>query len=206
MLKSFWAWYASTFKKAKFWGKIVILFLSFTFIVCLISVPAAIFDKSTPTLEPDVVFTEVMPTLEIPTAKPLITNTPVVVATSAPTIEGPMASRCVPASEKQFLNIQDGVNGLDANNSIKTAWAVKSTDFNNVWMVAAFIYGPGIEEGAGPGVWAISGDPDNPGLTLSVDGFAKSFTSYPDASQTDAKIMGYEDGIQEAIECAKMNK
>jgi hypothetical protein len=115
-------------------------------------------------------------------------------------------SRCVQASSAQLNIIQSGVRGVDADNYVKTAWAVKSNDFNNVWMVAAFIYGTGMENGTGPGAWAISGDANSPGLTLAVDGFAQSFTNYPDASKSDAQISPYDDGVQEAIACAESHK
>jgi len=190
LLKSFWAWYAATFKKAKFWGKIVILFLSFTFIVCLISVPAAIFDKSTPTPEP---------TVSTPIA-PSPTETQTSILPTLPVV----ASRCVPASAAQITALQDGVDDTGAANYIKTAWAVKSNDFNNVWMVAAIIYGPNMELGVGPAAWAMSGDFDSPGITMSVDEFAKQYSPWPDASATDAHITQIADGVQEAITCALM--
>lgn len=126
------------------------------------------------------------------------------VATTAPKVTATtVASRCVPASAQQLERVQAGVTGLDARNEVREAWAVESKDFANVWMVAALIYGPGAENGVGPGVWAVSGDPDKTGLTLAVDGFAKEFSDYPDASKTDAAIDGNEDGIVEAKACVK---
>jgi ABC-type sugar transport system substrate-binding protein len=114
-------------------------------------------------------------------------------------------SRCVAASEKQFANIQDGVKSVAQDNYIQTAWAVKSRSFENVWMVAAKIYGPGMESGTGPGVWAMGGEPDSPNMILAVDGFAKEFSPYPDAAKTKAAITTADDGVSEALACAENN-
>jgi hypothetical protein len=113
------------------------------------------------------------------------------------------SSRCVPATSAQMANIRAGVQGDSPKNDVKTGYAVKSHDFANVWMVAAKIYGPSIENGAGPGVWAISGDPNAPGLTYAVDGYAKSFSDWGDASKTDAAITSFSDGVQEAKACVR---
>jgi hypothetical protein len=109
--------------------------------------------------------------------------------------------RCIPASDLQYRNITEG---LDTSTSvyINTAWAVKSNDYENVYYVAAMLYGPGMEEGAGPGVWLITGDPKKPGLTFSVGGFATSFSSWGDGGKTDAMFSQLDDGWQEANDCA----
>jgi hypothetical protein len=108
------------------------------------------------------------------------------------------SSRCVAASSEQIAAIQDGVDDIAKDNYIKTGYAVKSNSFENVWMVAAKIYGPGMGNGTGPGVWAISGS----GMVLSVNGTAKSFSPLPDASKTDAAITAGDDGVSEAEQCA----
>ncbi len=118
----------------------------------------------------------------------------------------PDTSRCIPATVKQLDFINYAVSSLQASNYIKDGWAVKSNDFENVYMVATLIYGPSIEDGAGPAVFAIGGDPDNPHTWLAVDGFAKEFTGLPDASKTDAEITISADGVKEASQCAKDKK
>jgi len=122
---------------------------------------------------------------------------------SSTSSDSQLASRCQPASAAQMANIRAGVEGVQASNTVKAGFAVKSRDLANVYMVAAKLYGPNMENGAGPGVWAISGDPSAPGLTLAVDGYAKSFTDYPDASKTQAAITLATDGVQEARACAQ---
>ena len=120
-----------------------------------------------------------------PTSPPTIapTLTPTIKPTKAPTpTVAKIASRCVPASVQQIANIRDGIKSTAPSNDIEKLFYVKSNDFDSVYMVSGNITGAGINPGDAIGVWAISGTPDNPGLTLSVDGFAKSFSPWPDAS------------------------
>lgn len=112
-------------------------------------------------------------------------------------------NRCVPASQQQIETIRIGIKDIDTNNDIQTAWAVKSNDFENIWFVAAEIQGPGILPKQAVGIWAISGDPATPGTILSVDGFAKQFSIYPDGATTDAQITMNDDGVQEVVSCAQ---
>ena len=130
------------------------------------------------------------------------TETPVPTETAIPT----EVSRCVQASQIQFDNIQQGIKSVQDSNFIKSAWAVKSNDFENVWMVSAYVYGPSMEDGFGPGIWAMNGNPDEQGITLAVDGTADEFTQYPFGPDTDLEIDQFSDGAQEAKECAEKNK
>lgn len=114
-------------------------------------------------------------------------------------------SRCIPASEKQLDFINYAVSSKQSSNFIKEGYAVKSTDFVNVYMVAVKIYGPGMENGNGPAVFAVAGDPASPNTWMSVDGFAKQFTDFPDAGRSDAEITSSSDGVSEAIACSKEN-
>lgn len=110
---------------------------------------------------------------------------------------------CERASSAQIEYIRAGVEGVQASNFIKTAFAVKSQDFQNAYFVAAMVYGPGIEDGVGPGVWFITGDKNSPGLISSVNGTASSFTDFPDAGQTVAAATMADDGASEVRDCAK---
>lgn len=115
----------------------------------------------------------------------------------------PDTSRCLPATLKQLDFINYAVQSMQASNSIKDGWAVKSNDYENVYMVATLIYGPAIEEGVGPAVFAVGGDPETPHTWLAVNGYATEFTEFPDAGKTDAEITLNSDGVQEAIDCVK---
>jgi hypothetical protein len=110
--------------------------------------------------------------------------------------------RCQTASIRQTKNIRDGVQSTASSNDIGSAWAVKSGDYQNVWFVAAEIKGPGIEPGQVIGLWAISGDPDDPGLTFSANAIAFLYSGYGEGSKTKAHISQLDDGAQEAISCA----
>lgn len=113
------------------------------------------------------------------------------------------ASRCQPASARQLAHITAGVKGEASSNSVRTGSAVKSKDYANAYFVAAKIYGPGIEEGVGPGVWFITGDPDSPGLIFSVNGYAEEFSDFGHADRTDAAATMGSDGAREAERCAQ---
>ena len=113
------------------------------------------------------------------------------------------SSRCQPASAKQLEYITAGVKGDASYNSVRTGSAVKSEDYVNAYFVAAKIYGPGIEEGRGPGVWFITGDPNNPGLIFSVNGYAEEFSDFGHADRTDAAATMGSDGAREAERCAQ---
>jgi len=128
--------------------------------------------------------------------------------TKAPSAEPytPTPDQCQLASDAQFERINEGIISPQASNYIKKAFAIKSEDFENIYFVGAIIYGPGMEDGVGPGVWVISGDPDSPKLSLSVDGFAIEFTRYPDVSTTDFDVSRMNHGYDIVKECAENNK
>lgn len=123
--------------------------------------------------------------------------------TPSPSATETVFTRCEYASSSQMEAIQSGIKYISQANEVRLGWAVKSYDFDNVWMVAAKVYGPGIETGTGPGIWAIAGDLHNPGMVLSVDDIAKEFSAFPDASKTDAAITISDDGVKEVIECLR---
>jgi hypothetical protein len=113
------------------------------------------------------------------------------------------SSRCVPASVAQMNAIRTGVKHIDPKNNVKSGWAVKSKSFDNVWFVAAKVYEAGMENGSDPGVWAISGSQANPGMSFSVNGYAQSLSSWPDASMARAGTTMADDGAEDALSCAK---
>jgi hypothetical protein len=113
------------------------------------------------------------------------------------------STRCVPASAQQIDNIRTGVKGIQQSNDVKSVFAVRSKDYEKVWFVAAEITGPSIQPKQAIGLWAISGDLEAPKITLSVDGFALQFSDWGDGTKTDAQLSQFDDGAQEAIECAK---
>jgi len=137
----------------------------------------------------------------VPTAAATRTPAPV---TPAPTPTAAPNARCVPASAAQMAALRDGVQAVAAGNDVLPGFAVRSTEFERVWLVAARITGAGIPAtGAGPGVWAMGGEADAPAGIYAVNGFAREFTHYPDAAKTDAAITLTTDGVAAALECAR---
>ena len=112
-------------------------------------------------------------------------------------------SRCQQASAAQIAAIRAGVKGVTPRNDVRSGYAVKSTDRQNVYFVAAKIYGNGIEQGAGPGVWAMGGTPDRPASVMAVDGYAKEFSDWGPGDRTAAQVTMFEDGVAEAKACAR---
>ncbi len=138
------------------------------------------------------------------TKEPAVATEAPSIAPGKPTVAPtPTPSRCVMASAKQMALVQAGVQGAAPGSVVRSGWAVRSNHFQNVWMVAALVYGPGMEQGGGPGVWAIGGDPDNPVMALSVNGSAKQLSNLPDATQAVAQISESEDGVAEALACVE---
>ena len=152
-----------------------------------------------------VVIATLSPSTSDPSALPA-TNSPEPVQVNSPVptaTEINKSSRCVPASNKQMEAIRMGIKGISEQNDIKTAWTVKSSDYENAWFVAANIYGPGMEDGTGPGLWIISGDPENPSSgAFSVDGFAKEFSDRGTGETLGLNFSMFDDGAQEALFCA----
>lgn len=102
-------------------------------------------------------------------------------------------SACLVVSVEKRQAISDG---LESGLSIRNARAVRSDDYERVYMIAAQVHGPGIDGEIG--VWA-SNDHRNPGLIYAVDGIAREFSDWgtlPDSSATD-------DGVAEARRCAR---
>ncbi len=132
------------------------------------------------------------------TATPTPTSTQVV-PSPVPTKE---TVRCVQATNKQAGYIRTGVKGGGQFNDITgNVWAVKSNDFENLWFIAAQMTGPGLQPEEAIGVWAILGHIESPYLILSIDGFAKSFSSYPDGATSNPQISMSNDGAQVAKDC-----
>lgn len=140
----------------------------------------------------------------LPETTPLPTGTPAPIDTAVPTQTVPptQPSRCLPASPQQMEYIRAGIQGVQQSNDVLPGFAVRSNDYERVWFVAAEITGPGIEPKQAIGLWAINGELDQPGIILSVNGFALEFTEYPDGSTTDAQTSQFDDGAQEALACA----
>lgn len=77
--------------------------------------------------------------------------------------------------------------------------AIRSPDFDEVYFIAMRFGADGGEDAVG--VWASNSLTPGGGLMMSVDGYAKQFTEWPDASKTDAAISGADPSIKDAKSC-----
>jgi hypothetical protein len=119
-------------------------------------------------------------------------------ATAAPTTA---PSRCLDVPKALVDAIETGLT-VTGGGSLRNARAVRSKDFEKVWMVAADIQGEAMEGGDDIGVWAtnsLRGD----GLIFAIDGFAQEFSNWGHGDETDANITQAADGVQEAKDCVQ---
>jgi hypothetical protein len=116
------------------------------------------------------------------------------------------ATRCVPASEAQMDFLRYAVAVVQPGNTLGDGYAVKSADYENIWMVAARVHGVGIPTDMPPAIWAVGGDPDAPHTWLSVNGYAHQFSGIRLASNTAAEIRLSSDGVAEAIQCVERDE
>lgn len=106
-------------------------------------------------------------------------------------------SRCLPVP----AGLGDGIgSGLESGITASNWQAVKSTDFEKVYMVAGKLSGPGMGDDT-IGVWATNRLEASPGMILAVDGIAQEFSDWPDGDTTDAETSSTDDGVSEARDC-----
>lgn len=85
-------------------------------------------------------------------------------------------------------------------------YAVRSDDFEKVWMVGVELDGPGLEEPGDVAVWATNGDPRGSvgeGLIIRANGLAAEFSTWGAAAQpgSSADFTAADHGVAEAENC-----
>jgi hypothetical protein len=123
--------------------------------------------------------------------------------TESPQATGPpttVLGRCEKVSNAVLNAIAEGLT-VTGGGTLRNGYAVKSDDFNKVYMVAADIQGSDMEGNGEIGVWATN-SLDGHGSIFAVDGFAKEFSDWGHGDTTDANITASSDGVAEAKECA----
>lgn len=107
-------------------------------------------------------------------------------------------SRCLDVPENIVANINEGwdTKGL----TFRKAKAVKSKDFESVYFVSGDIQGAGLESESDIATFTTN-KLDTVGIYMSVDGVAKEFSVFPDASTTDAKATMSDDGAKLSRDC-----
>jgi hypothetical protein len=112
---------------------------------------------------------------------------------------GPDSARCSSASDALLQTIADGLTVDGA--TLTSGFVVRSDQFEDVYMVAAEIDGPGLEGAGDVGVWATN-DTAGGGSILSVADTAKERSSWPIGSESNDELTIMADGAMEAEACA----
>ena len=112
--------------------------------------------------------------------------------TSAPGESTPTA-KCEEVSSDVVRAIEVSLTA-DGGGSVSDAAAVRSEDFDEVWMVAAQIEAAGFEGQAG--VWATN-NLNGIGSIFAADGIAQEFSDFGEGPGFSAA----DDGVAEALEC-----
>jgi hypothetical protein len=126
-----------------------------------------------------------------PSSTPAATPQP----TPAATVE-----RCITVSSKKLSNIAVGLT-VTGGGTLTNGYSVKSTDYAELYFIAAVIDGPGMGKGV-VGIWASNRLEANDGLIFAIDSYAGTFTDWGLGSTTDANITQTDDGAEEAARCA----
>jgi len=109
---------------------------------------------------------------------------------------------CERASRKLLDAIATGLEVSGGGGRLTRGYVVKSGEFARVYMVAAEIDGPGLQDDGDVGVWATnSKTPD--GMIFAIDGAAQEFSDWGDGDKTDAAIDQSADGVSRAKDCAQ---
>jgi hypothetical protein len=120
-------------------------------------------------------------------------------ADSARARSGPVPA-CEPASDALLRKIEAGLT-VHGGGSLQTGYFTRSRDFDNVYMVAAEVQGPGLEDNGDVGVWSTNRTSAT-GLTYAVDPVAQKFSDWGDADEIAAAITVGDDGVARARKCA----
>lgn len=117
-------------------------------------------------------------------------------ATTAEALAADVA--CESVSKAMLKGIASGAQDGTGLKPIRGA-AYKSPDFEKVYFIAMEFSADGVDSQVG--VWASNSLKPGGGILMSVDGFAKQFTVWPDAENTDAQISPADPGVEAAKSC-----
>lgn len=108
-------------------------------------------------------------------------------------------NRCEDVPDNIVADINEGFNteGL----TFRNAQTVKSNDFKSVYFISGDIQGAGLEGDDDIATFATNSLEGTGGILMSVDGVAKEFSVFPDASTTDAKASMSDDGAKQSKDC-----
>jgi hypothetical protein len=124
-----------------------------------------------------------------PTVKP--TNTPM------------PSGGCAPATSEYLDAIREDLVDIGLNYTIETGSAIRSNEAENLWFVAAKIYGDAIDSGGTlPGVWGLFVNSDGYIDIYAINDTAQEYTYTAWGEDSDPVLSMESDGAQSAYNCA----
>lgn len=105
------------------------------------------------------------------------------------------AAGCDRAPAALLSAIETGLT-VTGGGSLSNGYIVRSSDYEQVYFVAAQIEGEGMDDSVG--VWATN-DPDGGGLIFAAEGLAREFSDWGDGPGFSSS----DDGLSEARDCAE---
>lgn len=112
---------------------------------------------------------------------------------------------CIPVPKARIKGMETGLT-VKGGSLRMPAYAVKSDDFEKVWMMAVELDAPGLKGDGDIGVWGTNGDPTDTtdfGLTLAANGIAREFSDWGAVAKpgSAAYINSTDHGVAEAAAC-----
>ncbi len=124
-----------------------------------------------------------------PTIKPTNTTTP--------------SGSCTPASSEYLDAIREAIFDSDYNYTVETGWTVQSNVAENLWFVAAKIYGDDINSGGTlPAVWGLFPYSDGYIDIYAINDIAQEYSYTLWGEDSDPVLSMQSDGAQSAYDCA----
>lgn len=156
-------------------------------------------DTTTPTATTDAEEQEAEPEDEEPEAEETVEDEVEEEVAAGP---GP---ECIPVPKARIKGMETGLT-VKGGSLRMPAYAVKSDDFEKVWMMAVELDAPGLKGDGDIGVWGTNEDPTDTtdfGLTLAANGIAKEFSDWGAAAKpgSAAYINPTDHGVAEAAAC-----
>jgi hypothetical protein len=94
----------------------------------------------------------------------------------------PAFASATPAQMDNVVYFMEDNSGL----TVRNAYQARSESHERLYFVAAEFVGPGTDGEVG--VWAHFGTPEDPGITMSVNGYAHTFCVCPEGQGTAARV------------------
>ena len=129
--------------------------------------------------------------------------TKVVSPTIEPTNTTSLSKGCAPATSEYLEVIREVIFDIDFNYTVETGWAFQSNEAEDLWFVAAKIYGDDIESGGTlPGVWGLFPYSDGYIDIYAINDVAQEYSYSLWGEDSDPELSMESNGAQSAYDCA----